>query len=109
MTSNRIRHMVVFCLKYDKGSAEAEEFLSDGEAILSKIPCVEKFEALTQISHKNDYHYGFSMEFADQAAYDAYNQNPLHIDFVEQRWKTEVTRFLEIDFKLEECCNGKKY
>lgn len=40
------------------------------------------------------------MEFDDQAAYDTYSSHPLHLEFVEQRWKKEVTRFLEIDFKL---------
>jgi hypothetical protein len=47
----------------------------------------------------NDYHFGFSMEFASQAHYDAYSQHLSHVDFVERRWKLEVTRFLEIDFQ----------
>ena len=50
------------------------------------------------MSKKNDYEFGFSMEFADQAAYDAYNDHPKHVKFVEERWKREVERFLEIDY-----------
>ena len=56
------------------------------------------FEQLRQVSPKNDYRFGFSMEFADQAAYTRYNEHPDHVAFVRDRWKKEVTDFLEIDY-----------
>jgi hypothetical protein len=99
MEAQRIRHMVIFCLKHDKNSIEAKKFLQDGESILTSIPVVEKFEVLNQVSHKNDYDYGFSMEFANKEAYETYNAHPSHVGFVKERWETEVTRFLEIDFQ----------
>jgi hypothetical protein len=37
------------------------------------------------------------MEFADQAAYTAYNEHPQHVAFVAERWDAQVTRFMEID------------
>jgi hypothetical protein len=30
------------------------------------------------------------MEFADQAAYDGYNEHPVHTAFVAERWVPEV-------------------
>ncbi|MFC3800365.1 Dabb family protein [Cohnella sp. GCM10012308] len=93
-----IRHQVIFDLKHGKGSAEADRFLKDGWRILTSIPAVRNFEVLKQVSPKNDYTYGFSMEFASQADYDSYNGHPAHVAFVTERWETEVTRFLEIDF-----------
>lgn len=96
----KIRHMVIFCLKYDQDSPEVVKFLLDGRTRLSQIESVENFEVLTQISEKNDYDYGFSMEFASQEAYNAYNQHPIHVAFVHERWKVEVTRFLEMDFQI---------
>ena len=92
-----IRHTVVFALKHAKGSAEESKFLADA-MVLTEIPGVEKFEQLRQVSAKNDYDFGFSMEFADQATYDAYNTHPKHVAFVEGRWIPEVARFLEIDY-----------
>lgn len=100
MDQQAVRHMVIFNLKHPMGSAEAEQFLKDGEAALTAIPVVSRFGAFRQTSPKNDYDYGFSMEFASSADYEAYNVHPLHVKFVEERWKTEVERFLEIDFKL---------
>ena len=48
-------------------------------------------------SPKNDYRFGLSMEFADRDAYRGYDEHPIHIAFVRERWTTEVETFLEID------------
>jgi Stress responsive A/B Barrel Domain len=93
-----IRHTVVFRLKHVPGSKEETAFLDDAKAILAAIPGVETFEQLREVSPKNDYAFGFSMEFADQAAYDGYNGHPEHVAFVRDRWMKEVEDFLEIDY-----------
>jgi hypothetical protein len=92
-----IRHTVAFRLKHPAGSAQEQKFLADAK-ILAAIPGVEKFEQLRQVSAKNEYRFGFSMEFADQAAYSAYNGHPDHVAFVRDRWVPEVDDFLEIDY-----------
>ena len=92
-----IRHTVVFTLKHAAGSAAEGVFLNDAR-VLGNIPGVERFEQLRQVSPKNDYAFGFSMEFADQAAYSGYNEHPDHVAFVRDRWVPEVERFLEIDY-----------
>ncbi len=92
-----IRHTVVFTLRHPAGSAEERAFLDDAKG-LANIPGVGRFEQLRQISAKNDYAYGFSMEFTDQAAYSAYNDHPFHVAFVRDRWIPEVAEFLEIDY-----------
>ena len=93
-----IRHTVVFRLKHAPGSEEETTFLDDARTILNAIPGVERFEQLREVSPKNDYAFGFSMEFADRAAYDAYNGHPAHVAFVRDRWMNEVEDFLEIDY-----------
>lgn len=92
-----IRHTVVFTLKHAAGSTEEGAFLRDAR-VLANIPGVEKFEQLRQISPKNEYAFGFSMEFADQAAYSSYNDHLDHVAFVRDRWIPEVSAFLEIDY-----------
>ena len=92
-----IRHTVVFNLKHAKGSTEEKTFLKDA-LVLTEIPGVNKFEQLRQVSPKNNFSFGFSMEFADQAAYDTYNGHPLHVAFVRDRWLVEVSDFMEIDY-----------
>lgn len=92
-----IRHTVAFTLKHARGSEAEAKFLNDA-LVLEAIPGVEKFERLRQTSPKADYAFGFSMEFADQAAYDQYNVHPDHVAFVRDRWVPEVERFQEIDY-----------
>ena len=92
-----IRHTVVFTLKHAAGSPEEAAFLRDA-TVLATIPGVEAFEQLRQVSPKTDYAFGFSMEFADQGAYSAYNDHPDHVAFVRERWIPEVARFVEIDY-----------
>ena len=96
LTNGRIRHSVVFTLTHAPGSAEEADFLA-AIARLEAIPGVEAFELMNEVSPKNDYRYGLTMEFADQSAYTAYNEHPDHVAFVADRWDAEVTSFLEID------------
>ncbi len=97
MVANRVRHTVAFTLVHEDGSAEESDFLEAAEH-LATIPGVEAFELLAEVSPKNGYRFGISMEFADRSAYDRYNEHPDHIRFVQQRWLTEVSEFLELDY-----------
>jgi hypothetical protein len=96
LTNGRIRHSVVFTLSHAEGSAEEADFL-DAIARLEAIPGVEAFELMREVSPKNDYRFGLTMEFADPSAYSSYNEHPEHVAFVSDRWNAEVTGFLEID------------
>ena len=92
-----IIHTVVFKTEHPQGSLNEKDFLQAGTA-LGKLPMVNNFQCFRQVSEKNDFDFGFSMEFKTQLEYDAYNEHPEHVNFVETRWKTEVKEFLEIDY-----------
>ena len=91
-----IRHTVLFRLKHPSGSREELVFLDAANA-LWRIPGVTYFQKSRQISAKNEYKFVFSMEFADQAAYSAYNDHPLHVAFVRDHWVPEVDAFMEVN------------
>ena len=93
-----IRHTVAFRLRHPESSAAERSFLDTGQQVLSAIPGVERFERLREVSRKNGFTFGFSMEFADQAAYDRYSSHPDHNRFVQERWVREVEEFVEIDY-----------
>ena len=97
MNEGRIRHTVTFALVHPEGSAEERDFLGAAEG-LAAVPGVEVFELLSEVSPKNGYRFGISMEFADRAAYERYNEHPDHVRFVQERWLSEVTDFLELDY-----------
>jgi Stress responsive A/B Barrel Domain len=97
MIEGRIRHTVAFTLAHPEGSAEERDFLAAAER-LAAVPGVEAFELLAEVSPKNGYRFGISMEFADRAVYDGYNEHPDHVRFVQDRWLAEVSAFLELDY-----------
>lgn len=97
MNTGCIRHTVTFTLRHAAASAEEAAFLSAAQE-LAAIEGVEAFELLRQVGTKNEFRFGISMEFADRAAYDGYNEHPAHVRFVTERWVTEVSDFLELDY-----------
>ncbi len=102
LSGTRLRHTVAFALQHDDGSPEEASFLTALWG-LGEIEGVEAFEVAREVSPKNPYRLGLSMEFADRAAYDLYNDDPRHVAFVRDRWVPEVADFLEVDFApLEE-------
>jgi len=94
----RIQHTVVFRLIHPAGSPQAAAFLADGRALLSSIPGVQQFDVKRQVSVKSDLTHQFTMLFADDAAYQSYNEHPTHVSFVSERWLPEVAEFQEYDF-----------
>lgn len=91
-----ITHSVFFKLKHAEGSAEETAFIAKARE-LAAIPGVGNFEVLEETSPKNEFAFGLSMTFVDQAAYDAYNNHPDHVAFVQEIWLKEVESFQEID------------
>ena len=97
MVTGRIRHTVAFTLVHPGGSEGERDFL-EAAGELAAIPGVDDFELLAEVSPKNGYRFGISMEFVDRSAYDRYNEHPDHVRFVEERWLSEVSDFLELDY-----------
>lgn len=92
-----IVHSVFFKLKYEKGSAGEKAFYQKIMR-LARIPGVEDFQWLKEVSPKNGFDYGLRMRFANQAAYEGYSKHPDHVAFVEIVWLSNVADFMEIDY-----------
>lgn len=99
LLADPIVHTVFFKLKEEQGSLGAEAF-RDESLKLAEIPGVEHFQWVKETSPKNDFDYGLTMEFADQAAYDFYNYHPKHVAYVENVWVPNVADFMEVDYEV---------
>ena len=93
-----VQHTVVFRLVHAVGSPSESEFLAAARRTLTAIPGVTEFTINRQVSAKSDLAWQFSMVFADQDTYEAYNNHPDHVGFVTTRWEPEVAAFQEYDF-----------
>ena len=96
LRGSRIRHLVVFTLRHEEGTAEAEAFLVALRS-LAAVEGVEELDVVRQVGVKNSYQFAVTMEFADREAYEAYDAHPDHVAFVRDRWAADVTDFMEID------------
>lgn len=96
-----IQHTVVFRLVHPAGSAAEADFLATARRTLPSIPGVTQFAVHRQVGAKSELAWQFSMVFADDAAYAAYDAHPAHTGFVEGRWVPEVAAFAEYDFVAE--------
>lgn len=94
----KIKHTVVFRFKQPMDSTELKAFFKAARK-LANIPGVQNFESLKQISKKNNFEYGLSMEFSSQQSYDQYLNHPDHVSFVKEFWLKDVADFMEIDYK----------
>jgi len=93
-----IQHSVIFSLKHEKGSTKEVLFL-DAAKKLESISGVQHFKCLRQVSPKNKFDYGLTMEFSDQETYDRYSNDEKHTDFIQNFWMKDVADFLEIDYQ----------
>jgi len=66
---------------------------------LSSIEGVLDFKAHRQTSKKNTFDYGLTMFFESETEYQAYNEHPDHVAFVNNIWLKEVDEFMEIDYE----------
>jgi hypothetical protein len=92
-----IRHSVILKLK-ENISNESKKAFFDAADKLKEIPDVETFEVLNQISPKNKFEYGISMEFDTNEKYENYSNHPVHVAFIQNFWIPNVEDFLEIDY-----------
>lgn len=92
-----LQHTVAFRLVHPAGSAAEAEFLATARRTLAAVPGVGDFTVSRQVSPTSDLAWQFSMVFADDAAFAAYDAHPAHRDFVRTRWVPEVEAFAELD------------
>jgi len=92
-----IQHPVIFTLKHPAGSKEETAFMK-AVMVLTEIPCVQDFQRFRQTSPKSIFTFGLSMKFDTQTDYEAYNNHPVHLDFIASKWIPEVEDFQEIDY-----------
>jgi hypothetical protein len=95
----KIRHMVVFNLKYGKDDPRSKAFIDEARRVFGNLPVPKNVMQCYQTNPMCAFDYGFSFDFMDPEDYRRYNNHPDHVKFVEERWKTEVANFMEVDFE----------
>lgn len=96
-------HVVVFWTKPDVADA-TEQLLAGAEKYLKPCPGVLHYHCGKMASSHRDvvdqsYQVALNLVFEDKAAQDAYQDHPLHVEFVEKVFKPNCERVVVYDFK----------
>jgi len=95
-------HVVIFWTDPAKPAA-ADALVAGAHKYLKKIPGVTQFHVGKMAkSHRavvdQTYQVGLHILFPDQAAQDAYQEHPLHLEFVEKVFKPNCVKVVVYDF-----------
>jgi len=90
-------HSVIFSIKENIDPPRLKEFFK-AAVELAKIPGLKNLKSWKQVSEKNAFQYGLSMEFSTHEQYQQYNHHPAHVAFITDQWIPCVADFLEIDY-----------
>ncbi len=96
-------HVVIFWTKPDQANA-VETLLAGAEKYLKPCPGVLHYHCGRMArSHRDvvdqSYQVALNLVFEDQAAQDAYQEHPLHVEFVEKVFKPNCERVVVYDFE----------
>ena len=99
-------HVVIFWTKEGVENA-TEDLIAGMEQYLKPIPGVLHYHVGRMApSHRDvvdqSYQVGLNLVFADKATQDAYQEHPLHIEFVEQVFKRVCDRVIVYDFQSDD-------
>jgi hypothetical protein len=91
-----VTRMVFFNLKHEAGSPEAEAFFKNA-LVLKEVPSLSDFEILKVEGKQFDFDYVIRLVFEDQQGVEDYVNHQIHIDYLEEEWKPNVTGGMLID------------
>lgn len=96
-------HVVIFWTKAELPNA-ADELVAGMEKYLRPIPGVLSFHVGRMVKSHRDvvdqsYQVALNLVFSDKASQDAYQVDPLHIEFVEKCFKLNCARAVIYDFE----------
>ena len=91
-----VTRMVFFNLKHEAGSPEAETFFKNA-LVLKEIPSLTGFEILKVEGKQFDFDYVIRLVFENQQGVEDYVNHQIHIDYLEEEWKPNVTGGMLID------------
>ncbi len=96
-------HVVIFWTKPELPNA-ADELVAGMEKYLRPIPGVLSFHVGRMVKSHRDvvdqsYQVALNLAFSDKASQDAYQVDPLHLEFVEKCFKPNCARAVIYDFE----------
>lgn len=96
-------HVVIFWTKTEKPDA-ADELIAGANKYLRPVPGIVNFHVGKMAKSHRDvvdqsYQVALNIQFENKAAQDAYQDHPLHLEFVEKAFRPNSAKVVIYDFE----------
>jgi len=96
-------HVVIFWTQPEKPNA-ADELIAGANQYLRNVPGIVNFHVGKMVPSQRpvvdqSYQVALSIQFESKAAQDAYQDHPLHLEFVEKSFKPNCAKVVVFDFE----------
>ena len=96
-----VHHISLFKLKPGITPARVEEMMMNARMQLLKIPEVLSIKCGKRINSEMEWPFFIAMDFESMDKYEIYAEDPIHVKFVEDVIKPNVSATLRLDFEMD--------
>jgi hypothetical protein len=96
-----VHHISLFKLKPGITPARVEEMMMNARMQLLKIPEVLSIKCGKRINGAMEWPFFIAMDFESMDKYEIYAEDPIHVKFVEDVIKPNVSDTLRLDFEMD--------
>lgn len=96
-----VHHISLFKLRPEVTPARIEEMMMNARMQLLKIPEVLSIKCGKRINSAMEWPFFIAMDFESMDKYEIYAEDPIHVKFVEDVIKPNVSATLRLDFEMD--------
>ncbi|MEO8206787.1 MAG: Dabb family protein [Chthoniobacterales bacterium] len=96
-----VHHLVLFKLKPGTTDETVENMMRETRMQLLKIPEVLNIKCGKRIDPDNDWQFFLAVDFESMDRLAVYAKDPIHIKYVEEIIKPNVSKRLALDYEME--------
>ena len=96
-----VHHISLFKLKPEVTPARVEEMMMHARMQLLKIPEVLSIKCGKRINEEMDWPFFVAIDFESMDKYEIYCEDPIHVKFVEDVIKPNVSETMTLDFEMD--------
>ncbi|MEO6052782.1 MAG: Dabb family protein [Chthoniobacterales bacterium] len=96
-----VHHLVLFKLKPGTTDETVENMMRETRMQLLKIPEVLNIKCGKRVDPDNDWQFFLAVDFESMNRLAVYTKDPIHVKYVEEIIKPNVSKRLALDYEME--------
>jgi len=96
-----VHHIVLFKLKPEVTASKIEEMMMNTRMQLLKIPQVLNIKCGKKIDPECEWPFFIAVDFESLDKLALYREDPVHVKYVEETLKPNISKRLDLDYEME--------